>query len=179
MAVREERSAAGNCCICRQIFVDSTALKKRKRFHNDSCLTARRFFNEMLSKRFQLSLDSFVETNDSYAFLCHVCDAQAWKYFKYQDEIRKMEEVVVENLTHLTKLPDTAENIQGRRRSSTGVSTVTKRVRVASELQDRVMPTTTGQSEANLTSNSEHSHSPNVSVSSAFVAVYVMFFGID
>ena len=90
-----------------------------------------------------------------------------------------MEEVVVENLTHLTKLPDTAENIQGRRRSSTDVSTVTKRVWVASELQDRVMPATTGQSEANLTSNSEQTHSPNVSVSGAFVAVYVMFFGID
>ena len=133
----------------------------------------------MLSKRFQLSLDSFVETNDSYAFLCHVCDAQAWKYFKYQDEIRKMEEVVVENLTHLAKLPDTAENAQGRRRSITGASIVAKRVRVASELQDRVMPagvkSTTGQSEANLPSNSEDSCSPNVSVSSAFVTVYVMF----
>ena len=128
----------------------------------------------MLSKRFQLSLDSFVETNDSYAFLCHVCDAQAWKYFKYQDEIRKME-VVVENLTHLTKLPDTAENTQGRRRSITGASTVAKRVWVASKLQDRVMPagvqSTAGQSEANLPSNSEHSRSPNVSVSSAFVTV--------
>ena len=133
----------------------------------------------MLSKRFQLSLDSFLETSDSYAFLCHVCDAQAWKYFKYQDEIRKMEEVVVENLTHLSILPDTAENTQGRRKSSTGASTVTKRVRAASKLQDRVMPagvqSTTGQSEANLLSNCEHSRSPTVSVSSVFVAVYVMF----
>ena len=55
---------------------------------------------------------------------------------------------------------------------------------MASELQDRViMPagkqSITGQSEASLPSNSEHSHSPNVSVSSAFVAVYVMFFDID
>ena len=46
------------------------ALKKRKRFHNDSCLTARRFFNEMLSKRFQLSLDSFVETKMIHMHSC-------------------------------------------------------------------------------------------------------------
>ena len=178
MARRKEGSATqrmsdiGSCCIYRQLFVDSTALKKRKRFYNDACLNARRFFNEVLSKRFQLSLDSFVETSDSYAFLCHVCDSQACKYVKYQDEIRKMEEVVVENLSHLTKLANTTDNTQGRRRSSIGASIVAKRVRMASELQDNVMPTgvqlTTGQSGENLPSNSQHSRSPDVSVSGAF-----------
>lgn len=173
MAGREEGSAVGSCCICRQIFVDSTALKKRKRFYNAACWTARRFFNEILCKRFQLSLDSFVETNDFYAFSFHVCDSQAGKYFKYQDEMRKIEEVVVDNLSHLTKSTNTSENTQGRRRSSTSTSTVTKRVRMASELQDSVIPTgvqsTTGQSQADFLSNSQHSHSPNVSVSSAFL----------
>ena len=32
-------------------------------------------------------MDTFIETNNSYAFLCHVCDPQALKYFMYQDEL--------------------------------------------------------------------------------------------
>ena len=83
-----------------------------------------------------------------------------------------LEEVVVENLSHLTKLANTTDNTQGRRRSSISASIVAKRVRMASELQDNVMPTgvqlTTGQSGENLPSNSQHSRSPDVSVSGAF-----------
>lgn len=114
-----------------------------------------------------MSLESFVKTNDSYVFLCHVCDSQACKYIKYQDEIKKLEEVVVENLSHLTK---TTEITQGR--SSVGASTVIKNIWIASELQDTVLSTkvqsTTGQRGENLPSNSHHSRSPDVSVSSAF-----------
>ena len=67
IAVREKGNAAGSSCICRQIF-DYTGLKT-------------------LSKRLQLSLDTFVEINDSYTYFCHICDSQELKYFKYQDEL--------------------------------------------------------------------------------------------
>ena len=80
IAGREEGSAAGSCCICPKYLLINTALKKCKRFYIDAC---HKIFNKVLSKRFQLSLDSFIETNDSYAFLCHMCDSQALKSYKY------------------------------------------------------------------------------------------------
>ena len=52
--------------------------------------------------------------------MCHVCDSQAVKYFKYQEELRRMEEVV-KKFSHLTNTNE------GRRRSSAGASTASKR----------------------------------------------------
>lgn len=136
---------------------------------------ARRFFSEVLLNKLQLSLDSFVETRNSYGYLCHLCDSQAAKYFKHQDKLRKIEEDVVEKAHHLTRVADLNEAVQSTRRPLTNTSTTRKRARTTSgqmeehHIEDNEvesMPmSSSSSSSSNSVSSKQNADSPNVTVS--------------
>ena len=83
--------------------MEGGALKKRKRFHGDSCRNTREIVSEIMEEQ-QQSMASFVETSNPDAFLCHACDAQGAKFSKLLMEAQKVKEGFAEKLSTLTKV---------------------------------------------------------------------------
>ena len=97
-------SMAVRCCLCRRELSESSAFKKRKLFHGEQCKEAKKFFNEVLLEELDLSVNSFEETLNSKAYLCHLCDAYAANYRKYQKNLNQIRAEVISKLSQLTKL---------------------------------------------------------------------------
>lgn len=100
------------CCLCHHQLMEGAALKKRKRFHGDSCQNTREVVSKITEEQ-QQSLASFVETNNPDAFLCHVCDTQVVKYSKLLKEAQKVKDALAEKLSKLTRL---SGNNRGQKR---------------------------------------------------------------
>ena len=100
------------CCLCHRELMEGGALKKRKRFHGDSCRNTREIVSEIMEEQ-QQSMASFVETSNPDAFLCHACDAQGAKFSKLLMEAQKVKEGFAEKLSTLTKV---SGNTRGQKR---------------------------------------------------------------
>lgn len=121
----EGNSASSFCCLCRRPFQNKSGFKKRKRLHGEGCKESKQLLDEILSECCCLSLSSFVETKDTAAFLCNLCDGQALKILKHQCEIKRIEDNILEMVSNLTtfdtsidlrrKRPQAAENVNRKR----------------------------------------------------------------
>ena len=100
------------CCLCHQQLMEGGALKKRKRFHGDSCQNIREVVSKLMEEQ-QQSMASFMETSNPDAFLCHICDAQGTKYSKLLKEAQKLKDGLAEKLSKLSKV---SENNRGQKR---------------------------------------------------------------
>ena len=98
----EGNSASSFCCLCRRPFQNKSGFKKRKRLHREGCKESKQLLDEILSECCCLSLSSFVETKDTTAFLCNLCDGQALKILKHQCEIKRIEDNILEMVSNLT-----------------------------------------------------------------------------
>lgn len=92
------------CCLCRRELSESSAFKKRKLFHGEQCKEAKKFLNEVVLEEFRLSVNSFEETINSKAYLCHLCDAYGANYRKHQNSLSQIRAEVISKLSKLTKL---------------------------------------------------------------------------
>ena len=125
------------CCVCKLPFGGSTR-RKRKLLYNSACEEARRYLNEVLLQKLQLSLNSFVETRDSRVYLCHLCSSKATTYFRLHKELRETEEYVVSKFSHLTRISEASISAQPQNRSrlSNSSSNARKRLRIALDSDD-------------------------------------------
>jgi len=141
------------CCVCKLPFGGSTR-RKRKLLYNDACEEARKYLNEVLLQKLQTS---FVETQDSRVYLCHLCSSKATTYFRLHKELRETEEYVVSKFSHLTRISEasTSAQPQNRSRLSNSSSNARKRLRIApnsdNTQEDAEAATRTG-SESQITS---------------------------
>lgn len=95
--------------------MEGSALKKRKRFHGNSCQKTRGIISDVMDVQ-QLSMESFEETSNPDAFLCHVCDQQGDKLHELQQKAHKIKKDFLEKLSQLTKVHESSSSNRGQKR---------------------------------------------------------------
>ena len=96
-----ERACNWLCCLCHRQFQHILSLKKRKRLHGVSCRNSKQLLEEVLSERLHLTLNSFIETRGTAAFLCNLCDSQVVSTYQ-----GKIEDNIVEMASSLARSTD-------------------------------------------------------------------------
>ena len=80
---------SASCCLCCRPLVEGASLRKRKRFHGRSCETFRNLLNKIMAE-FNLSINSYRETYDQDAYICHLCTSQVEKYERSKREMESI-----------------------------------------------------------------------------------------
>lgn len=91
------------CCFCFKDLSDSSSKKKRKRLYGDSSADARKILEQFCADN-DGSLEGFVETSDSRAFLCYLCDGELNRVMKLKEQLKFVSSCIAKKLQSLTQI---------------------------------------------------------------------------
>ena len=117
-----------SCCLCGHSLNDPHYIMKHKKLYGVICLESREYLKRIIVEATGLHLDSYIETQQANALLCHQCDGKLKKLRILRDEIYS--NISALHPIETTRLSQSTDKVSGQKRASAGSVSHAKQARI-------------------------------------------------